>query len=55
MQVFKKKRNPFLKHIFDSKIQKSLEKPPKLDNYDGLGNLDENIEHVDTILDYYHI
>lgn len=32
----------------------SLEKLPKMDNYDRNGNLDEHIEHMDTMINYHN-
>ncbi|MCI44081.1 hypothetical protein A2U01_0065320, partial [Trifolium medium] len=31
----------------------ALEKPPKLETYDGTIDPDEHVEHIDTVLDYY--
>lgn len=42
------------KHIADSRIQKSLKKPPKLVNNYIIEDLDEHIEYVDSMLDYHH-
>jgi hypothetical protein len=30
-----------------------LEKPPKLETYDGTTDPDEHLEHIDIVLDYY--
>lgn len=40
--------------ILNNKNLKSLEKPLKLKNYDMTEDPNENIEHVDSLLDYYH-
>lgn len=45
----------FMKCILNNRITKSLEKPPKLDIYNGLWDLDEHIGNVDTRIGYYHI
>lgn len=46
-QVPYKKRNTFSSNILDSRIRRSFEKPSKLENYDGLRDLDEHIKHLD--------
>ncbi|MCI02730.1 hypothetical protein A2U01_0023764 [Trifolium medium] len=46
-------KDPFSTKITDCRIPKSLEKPPKLQTYDGTGDPDEHVEHIDTILDYH--
>lgn len=38
------------RHILDSWIPKSLEKPPKLDSYDEIDDPDEHVENVDIVL-----
>lgn len=38
--------------FLNSKILRSLEKPPKLLTYNGIKDLDEHIEHMDDLLDY---
>ncbi|KAK2422383.1 hypothetical protein QL285_032920 [Trifolium repens] len=43
-------RGPFARQVSSCKIPKALEKPPKLDSYDGHGDPDE---HIDVVLDYY--
>ncbi|MCH83117.1 hypothetical protein A2U01_0003932 [Trifolium medium] len=43
----------FSTRITDCGIPKSLEKPPKLETYNGTGDPDEHVEHIDTILDYH--
>lgn len=48
-------RNQFSKHIIKSRIPGSFEKPLKLDNYDRGGDMHEDIEHIDIMLDYHHI
>ncbi|MCI47080.1 hypothetical protein A2U01_0068321, partial [Trifolium medium] len=35
------------------RIPRALEKPPKLEIYDGSTDPDEHVEHIDTVLDYY--
>lgn len=40
--------------MLDSQMLKSLKKYPKLDSYNETGDLNENIEHMDNILDYHH-
>lgn len=40
--------------ILNSRIPKSLDKPPKLDIYNCKGDPNEHVEHIDTILNYYH-
>jgi hypothetical protein len=32
---------------------RAFEKPPKLETYEGTTYPDEDVEHIDTILDYY--
>ncbi|MCH81530.1 hypothetical protein A2U01_0002319 [Trifolium medium] len=44
---------PFTMRILESRIPRPLEKPPKLEIYDGTTDPDEHLEHIDTILDYY--
>lgn len=36
-------------------IHKLLEKSPKRDNYDGIGDPYERVEPIETMLDYHHI
>ncbi|MCH81098.1 hypothetical protein A2U01_0001877 [Trifolium medium] len=43
----------FTVRILDSRIPRALEKPPKLETYDGSADPDEHVEHIDTVLDYY--
>lgn len=46
--------NMFTKHInIDCHIPISLEKLPKLDTYDGIGNLNEHVNYLGNILDYH--
>lgn len=52
--VQEKKRNPTSARIMDSRIPRSLEKPMKLQSYDGTGDHDEHGEQVDDLMDYYH-
>lgn len=40
--------------ILDSEIPKSLEKPPKLNNYSKKGDSNEHVQHVGNRLNYYH-
>lgn len=49
-----RKKNPLSVCILNNKNPKSLEKPLKPKNYDMTEDPDENIEHVDNLLDYYH-
>lgn len=51
VQVLAGMRSPFSRRILDRRIPKCLEKPPKLDSYKCMGDLDE---HVHTMFDYYH-
>lgn len=44
---------PFKREIIDCTIPKWLEKLPKLESYDEIGDSDEHVEHVDTNLDYH--
>ncbi|MCI75872.1 hypothetical protein A2U01_0097141, partial [Trifolium medium] len=46
-------KTPFTTRIMESRIPKALEKPPKLETYDGSTDPDEHVEHIDTVLDYY--
>ncbi|MCI30264.1 hypothetical protein A2U01_0051473, partial [Trifolium medium] len=46
-------RTPFTLRILESRIPRTLEKPPKLETYDGTTDPDEHLEHIDTVLDYY--
>lgn len=41
--------------ILDNKIPRSLENLPKMKSYDRAGDLDEHVEHVDNMIDYYHV
>ncbi|MCI35088.1 hypothetical protein A2U01_0056309, partial [Trifolium medium] len=43
---------PFAIRILGARIPKTLEKPPKLETYDGTADPDEHLEHIDTVLDY---
>lgn len=52
-RVIIQKKYPFFDRILNSQIQKSLEKPMKLNNYDGKGDLDKYVRHVDDRLNYY--
>ncbi|MCI61235.1 hypothetical protein A2U01_0082492, partial [Trifolium medium] len=47
------RKTPFTVRILDSRIPRGLEKPPKLETYDGSTVPDEHVEHIDTVLDYY--
>lgn len=38
----------------DSRISRSLEKPPELNSYDRKGDLDEYVQHDDNHINYYH-
>ncbi|CAJ2662298.1 unnamed protein product [Trifolium pratense] len=46
-------KTSFTIRILESRILRALEKPPKLENYDGPTDLDEHVEHIYTVLDYY--
>ncbi|WJX38432.1 hypothetical protein P8452_26098 [Trifolium repens] len=46
-------RGPFTRWIVESTIPRALEKPSKLEVYDGTRDPDEDIEHIDIVLDYY--
>ncbi|MCI30333.1 hypothetical protein A2U01_0051542, partial [Trifolium medium] len=46
-------RNRFTLRILESRIPRTLEKPPKMETYDGTTDPDEHLEHFDTVLDYY--
>jgi hypothetical protein len=37
------------------RIPMALEKPPKLETYDGIADPDEHFEHIDTVLDYHQV
>lgn len=47
------KYNCLTNHIIDCRIPKSLEKMPKLGSYDGYGDPNEHVEHMDTIINYH--
>lgn len=47
------RKNSFTENIIDCMIPKFASKPLKLNNYGGIIVLDEHIEHVYTMLDYY--
>lgn len=47
-------RNPFFRINLDSNIPRSLEKPPKLGNYNSTKDLDKHVDHVETMLDHHH-
>lgn len=40
--------------ILDGRIPRFLEKPPKLQDYNGDEDPKEHVEHVDDRLNYYH-
>lgn len=44
----------FLCRIIESHMPKSLEKPPKLKEYDVKRDPDEHVKHVDDLLNYCH-
>lgn len=48
------KSNSLSRQILGGRIPRSLEKPLRLQNYDGKGDLNEHIKHIDIMLDYYH-
>lgn len=41
--------------ILDSKILRSLENLLKMQSYDRAGDPDEHVEHVENMIDYYHV
>lgn len=49
------KKNLIFTLILECRVPKSLEKPLKLQNYDGTRDLDEHVKHVDDHLAYYHV
>lgn len=49
------KESPLADCILDNQIQKPLEKPLKLNSYDGKEDLDEDVQHVDNCLNYYRV
>ncbi|MCI30529.1 hypothetical protein A2U01_0051738, partial [Trifolium medium] len=46
-------RTPFTLRILESRIPRTLEKPPKLETYDRTTDPNKHLEHIDTVLDYY--
>lgn len=52
--VRERKRNPMFTSILERGIPRPLEKPRKIQSYDGIRDLDEHLEYVDNQLDYYH-
>lgn len=44
----------FCAHILDGRISKLIEKPPKLQSYDGQGDLDVHVQYVNNRLNYHH-
>jgi hypothetical protein len=46
-------RTLFNMRILESRIPGTLEKPPKLETYDGTTDPDKHLEHIDIVLDYY--
>ncbi|MCH95345.1 hypothetical protein A2U01_0016320, partial [Trifolium medium] len=46
-------KTSFTVRILESRIPRTLEKPPKLETYDGTTDPDEHVKHIDTVLDYY--
>ncbi|MCH86816.1 hypothetical protein A2U01_0007676, partial [Trifolium medium] len=46
-------RTPFTLKILETRIPRTLKKPPKLEIYDGTTDQDEHLKYIDTVLDYY--
>ncbi|MCI43969.1 hypothetical protein A2U01_0065208, partial [Trifolium medium] len=44
-------KGSFSSRIYDCRIPRSFEKPPKLETYDGITDFDEHVEHIATVLD----
>lgn len=49
------KKYPFCAYILYKWIPKSLEKPLKLNEYEGKGDPEDHVHHVDDSLNYYHV
>ncbi|GAU30613.1 hypothetical protein TSUD_62330 [Trifolium subterraneum] len=48
-------RGPLSRRIMDIPLPRGLEKPPTLDKYDGITDLDEHVQSVETALDYRNL
>jgi hypothetical protein len=44
---------PFTRRIAEYPVPRAFAKPTKLETYYGLADPDEQVEHLDTILDYH--
>lgn len=50
-----KNPHPLYAHIIDNEIPKVLEKPLKLNEYNGKRDPNEHMQLVDKCLDYFHV
>lgn len=48
------KRNSLSSRILATIIPMSVTKPLKFGDYEGIGDLDEHVKHIDNRLGYYH-
>jgi len=46
---------PFMIRIIDFPKPRAFEKPPMLKFYDGYGDRNKYMEHINTVLNYYQV